>query len=50
PEAAATVYWTRWQQGDAAEKKRLDKNLRKVPGLVSDRFMLRVNQLKAKNK
>lgn len=48
PEAAATVFWTRWQQGDATEKKRLDKNLRQVPGLVSDRFMLRLNQLKRK--
>jgi len=48
PEAAATVYWTRWTQSDAAEKKRLDKNMRKVTGLVSDRFMLRLNQLKAK--
>ncbi|GAH97134.1 unnamed protein product, partial [marine sediment metagenome] len=27
PEAAATLYWTRWTQSDAAEKKRLDKNM-----------------------
>lgn len=48
PEAAATVYWTRWEQSAPTDKKRLDKNMRKVPGLVSDRFMLRLNQLKRK--
>ena len=47
-EARATVYWTRWQQADKAERGRLDKYLRKVPGVISEKFMLRLNQLKAK--
>jgi len=48
PETAATVYWTRWQQAGKAEQKRLDKNMRKVPGITTERFMIRLNYLKKK--
>ena len=48
PETAATVYWTRYQQADKAEQKRLDQYMRKVPGVITERFMLRLNQLKKK--
>jgi len=48
PETAATVYWTRYQQADKAEQKRLDQYMRKVPGIITERFMLRLNQLKKK--
>lgn len=48
PEAAATVYWTRYQQADKAEQKRLDEYMRKVPGITTERFMIRLSQLKKK--
>lgn len=50
PETAATVYWTRWEQSDATDKRRLDKYMRQVPGIVTDKFMLRLNQLKQKGR
>lgn len=48
PETAATVYHTRYQQAGEAEQDRLDEHLRKVPGVMTSRFMLRLNQLKKK--
>jgi len=48
PETAATVYHTRYSQADETEQQKLDETLRKVPGVISDRFMLRLNQLKTK--
>lgn len=48
PEPRATVYWLRWQQANNAERKQLDRQMRKVPGITTERFMLRLNQLKAK--
>jgi len=48
PEARATVYWTRWQRADKEEKKRLERQLPKIPGIISGRFILRLQQLKRK--
>jgi len=49
PETAATAYWTRYEQADKAERKRLDEYMRKVPGIATARFMIRLNQLKQKD-
>lgn len=48
PEARATVYWTRWQQADKEEKRRLEKQLPRIPGIISGKFVLRLQQLKRK--
>lgn len=48
PEARATVYWTRWQQADDEEKKRLETQLPRIPGIISGKFILRLQQLKRK--
>lgn len=47
-EPRATVYWTRWQQADTQERKRLEQYMKKVPGIITERFMIRLNQLKQK--
>jgi len=46
PEAKATLYWTRYETAKDNEKKRLEKYLRKVPGVTSQRFYRRLNSLK----
>jgi len=46
PEARALVYWNRWSQEDTKGKTTLDKQLSSIPGLVSDRFVLKLQQLK----
>jgi len=48
PEAKATVFWNRLRDADEEETKMLNKYLRKVPGIRSDRFQRRLQQLKAK--
>lgn len=48
PEPRATAYWTRWQLADNAERERLEGHLQKVPGVVTERFLIRLNRLKAK--
>lgn len=48
PQARATAYWTRWQRAEDAERTRLEQYLRKVPGVKSAEFMVRLNQLKKK--
>lgn len=48
PEARATVYWTRWQQADKEEQKRLETQLPRIPGIISGKFILRLQQLKRK--
>jgi len=46
PEARALVYWNRWNQENAKGKATIDKQLSSIPGLVSDRFVLKFQQLK----
>jgi len=42
--------WTRYQQADKDEQKRLEQYMRKVPGITTERFMIRLNQLKKKGR
>lgn len=35
---------------DKAEQKQLDEYMRKVPGVATGRFMIRLNQLKSKQR
>ncbi len=50
PEPRATVFWTRWQQADEAERTRLDEYMRQVPTIISERFMIKLSQLKQQKK
>ncbi|HEC64470.1 MAG TPA: hypothetical protein ENI23_04170 [bacterium] len=46
PEARANVYWNRWRDATKKEKTRLQKDLRRVPGVKSARFARKFNKLK----
>jgi len=46
PEAKATVYWTRHKQSTAAQQKKLENTLKKLPGIKTARFIARLNELK----
>ena len=48
PEAAANMYWARYNNADKAEKKKLDNYLVELPGIASERFMKRLNELENK--
>jgi len=48
PEVRAHIYWTRWSQADRAERRRLEKYLRQVPEIATERFFIQLNTLKAK--
>ncbi len=48
PEARATAYWTEWLASDEATRKELDKQMQRVPGIMSKRFNRRLNILKRK--
>lgn len=50
PEPRAVIFWTRWQQADDAERDKLDQYLRQVPTVVSERFMIKLSQLKQQKK
>lgn len=47
-EARATAYWDRYKQESSEKQSQLDGQMRRLPGVVTDRFMLRLNQLKKK--
>jgi hypothetical protein len=48
PEAKAQVYWNRWRESTDAQRRQLDRQVKKVPGIVSAKFFYRLNKLKRK--
>ncbi len=48
PETRAIVYWNRWRVAGDDERQMLDKNMRKVPGIISARFYRQLSILKKK--
>ena len=48
PEAKALIYWNRWRDSTDEQKKDLDWQLKKVPGIVSGKFFYKLKQLKEK--
>jgi len=51
PEAGANMYWARYNNASKAEKKKLDSYLlgkNRLPGIVSERFLKRLEELNAK--
>jgi len=49
PEAKATVFWNRWRTANKEEQKRLEKECRRIPGIISGRFFRQLEILKKKN-
>ena len=46
PEVRANVYWNRWRDATKEEKIILQRDLKRVPGIVSRRFLRKFNMLK----
>jgi len=50
PEARAVAFWNRWQTSDESERHNLETYLKQVPSIVSDRMIIKFNELKNKTK
>jgi hypothetical protein len=48
PEAAATMYWTRYNTANKEERAGLDSTLDILPGIKTKRFVSRIEELQAK--
>ncbi|MCQ4575465.1 MAG: hypothetical protein NOU37_09515, partial [Candidatus Brocadiales bacterium] len=48
PEARAAAYTNRWLAGSEEQRKELDRNLRRAPGITSERFLRRLGRLRRK--
>jgi hypothetical protein len=46
PEVRARIYWNRYKMSNAFQRRRLDKQLRELPGLASKRFRRELRRLK----
>ncbi len=46
PETKAAVYWNRWRTSTDEQRKELEAQLRRVPGVKSKRFYGKLNRLK----
>jgi hypothetical protein len=47
PETRATVFYTRWSQVSADEKRKLTHYMKTLPGIRSQRFMYKLNKLRS---
>lgn len=50
PEAKAISYWNRWLESTPEQKKELESNLKKVPGILGEKFSVKLKQLRKENK